>query len=165
MAVTPFGAAFISGSGAGDYGDRGRAWAWLRNVDSLSTSSRIRPLQLSTHPFCMGCPDAMSRPVIAGLPRRSTRAATSRCPGSAATSPSTTALAPFCAWQKSARSSLPRPPAVRSDSIVPRRETGPCPDNPGHLCPIPRFPPGRRAIPAVCACPQSPVMTGAPCDL
>jgi putative transposase len=36
-----------------------RAWARLRNMVSLSSSSRIRPLKLSTKPFCIGLPGAM----------------------------------------------------------------------------------------------------------
>ena len=36
-----------------------RAWAMLRNMVSLSSSSRIRPLKLSTKPFFMGFPGAM----------------------------------------------------------------------------------------------------------
>ncbi len=36
-----------------------RAWSRLRNMVSLSNSSRIRPLTLSTKPVCIGLPGAM----------------------------------------------------------------------------------------------------------
>lgn len=36
-----------------------RAWVRLRNMVSLSSLSRIRPLKLSTNPFCIGLPGAM----------------------------------------------------------------------------------------------------------
>ena len=37
-----------------------RAWGMLRNMVSFDSASRIRPLKLSTNPFCMGLPGAMN---------------------------------------------------------------------------------------------------------
>jgi hypothetical protein len=36
-----------------------RAWLIVKNRVSLSSSSRMRPLKLSTNPFCVGMPGAM----------------------------------------------------------------------------------------------------------
>ena len=42
-----------------------RAWAWLRNMVSLRSLSGIRPLKLSTKPFCIWtCTAFVSLPVL-----------------------------------------------------------------------------------------------------
>lgn len=40
-------------------GDHMAGMSHVRNIVSLSSSSRIRPLKLSTKPFCIGFPGAM----------------------------------------------------------------------------------------------------------